>query len=402
MGTMNEQQFAVLLFSVRDWYEAGRLPRAFHRAGFRVAALTFPGLLIARSRFVHSLAYLPEHASQSDSIRAIRQAIETAAPTLVVPTDDAAVEWLQAVAKSARRELAEGAPLLRLLDDSLGDSRHHATVLERKPMAMLAERLGVRQPPFVVARERSEVLAFAERHAGGVVLKAEESAGGNGVAICRDAASLSRALAHFDDRAAKRLAAGLLVQAFVEGPTAMRAIVAWRGQVLGGLSAIKRETHPEPTSPSSVVEFIVHDEMRESTAALVRELGFSGFASLDFQLDPEGHAQLIELNPRPTPICHLGEALGLDLCARLAATLRGEPVADADAPGLPRTVALFPQEWARNPESPYLESALHDVPWDDPDLLEAVSAIARGQRRWNGMMTQERRREAVRAFLSGG
>ena len=73
-------------------------------------------------------------------------------------------------------------------------------------------------------------------------------------------------------------------------------------------------------------------------------------------------------------------------------------------PTLPRTVALFPTRvQARNAESPYLTSAYHDVPWDDPDLLEASVAIARGQRRFNGMMTQqERRREAVRAFLAAG
>ena len=75
---------------------------------------------------------------------------------------------------------------------------------------------------------------------------------------------------------------------------------------------------------------------------------------------------------------------------------------DVEAPNLPRTVALFPQEWARNAESPYLTNAYHDVPWDDPDLLEASVAIARGQRRFNAMMTQEHRREPLRAFLSSG
>jgi hypothetical protein len=181
----------------------------------------------------------------------------------------------------------------------------------------------------------------------------------------------------------------------------MRAVIAWRGQVLSGLSGIKRETHPFPTSPSSVVEFIDHEEMRNAAQTLVAALGFSGFASLDFQLDADGKAHLIEFNPRPTPICHLGEVLGRDLCKCLADALRGQAVPDVEAMNLPRTVALFPQEWARDAESPYLASAYHDVPWDDPELFEAAIAIARGQRRFNAMMTQERRREPLRAFLAG-
>jgi hypothetical protein len=395
-------ELKVLLLSLRDWHEAGRLPRAFRRAGFHVAALAFPGLLITRSRDVQSLIMLPESGTQAELIHAIRSGVEAAAPTLVVPTDDAAVEWLQAVALTARRELPPGAPLLRLLQDSLGEFRHHATVLDRKLMAALAESCGVRAPPFVVAREHQDALAFAEQQGLPVVLKAEETAGGYGVAICRDLPSLSSALSRFGGVDGKHLRAGLLVQGFVAGPTAMRAVMAWRGQVLSGLSGIKRETHPFPTSPSSVVEFIEHEEMRNTAQILVAELGFSGLASLDFQLDADGKAHLIELNPRPTPICHLGEVLGRDLCQCLADTLRGQLVQDVEAPNLPRTVALFPQEWARNPESPHLTSAYHDVPWDDPDLLEASVAIARGQRRFSTMMTQEHRREALRAFLSSG
>ncbi len=399
---MITQELKVLLLSLRDWHEAGRLPRAFRRAGFQVAALTFPGLLVTRSRDVQSIVTLPEGGTQAELINAIRSGVEAAAAMLVVPTDDAAVEWLQAVALTARRELPPDAPLLRLLQDSLGEPRHHGTVLDRKLMAALAESRGVRAPQFVVARERADALAFAEQHGLPVVLKAEETAGGYGVAICRDLPSLSSALSRFEGVGGKHLRAGLLLQGFVAGPTAMRAVMAWRGQVLSGLSAIKRETHPFPTSPSSVVEFIEHEEMRNAAQTLVAELGFSGFASLDFQLDADGKAHLIEFNPRPTPICHLGEVLGRDLCKCLADTLRGQSVHDIEAPNLPRTVALFPQEWARNVESPHLISAFHDVPWDDPELLEASVAIARGQRRFNGMMTQEHRREPLRAFLSSG
>jgi hypothetical protein len=34
-------------------------------------------------------------------------------------------------------------------------------------------------------------------------------------------------------------------------------------------------------------------------------------------------------------------------------------------------VAIFPREWQRDPVSPYLKSAHHDVPWDDPAVVRA-------------------------------
>ena len=42
-----------------------------------------------------------------------------------------------------------------------------------------------------------------------------------------------------------------------------------------------------------------------------------------------------------------------------------------------RTVALFPGEWARDPSSAYLSGAYHDVPWDDPPLVEALMDLKR-------------------------
>ena len=36
------------------------------------------------------------------------------------------------------------------------------------------------------------------------------------------------------------------------------------------------------------------------------------------------------------------------------------------------TIMLFPNEIARNRNSPYLPTAAHDVPWDEPALLRIV------------------------------
>jgi hypothetical protein len=38
--------------------------------------------------------------------------------------------------------------------------------------------------------------------------------------------------------------------------------------------------------------------------------------------------------------------------------------------------AHFPHEWIRDPESPFLRSFPVDVPWDEPELARALTAIA--------------------------
>lgn len=390
----------VLIVSLRNWLGASRLPKAFAQAGFHVTTLCFPSLLLARSRSANAQLFLPDQGSEADLIAATRATLLAAAPSIVVPTDEAAVELLQAVAATAAEEPATSGALLDLLRDSLGDFAHHRVLRDRRALADLARNLGLRAPAHGVIHDRAEALEFAERHGQALVLKAEESFAGLGVSICKDPAAVEAAIVRLAGSNQRALSDGMLAQAFVPGRTAMRAVVAWRGEVLAGLSALKLETHPGGTGPSSVVEFIAQPEMASAARAMIRALGFSGFASLDFILEDSGAAHLIELNPRPTPICHLGAHLGLDLCVALRRALHGEPSEEREATNLPCTVALFPQEWVRNSSSPYFAEAFHDVPWDEPDLVEAYVLAARNQMRWGDFRYQEERRQKIRELLT--
>ncbi len=390
----------VLIISLRNWLGAARLPKVFARAGFHVSTLTFPSMLLLRTRNVEAHYFLPDRGEDRELIEKARAALLEARPTVIVPTDEPSVELLHAVAAHAQKQLPTGDPLLGLLRDSLGDFASHAALRDRRALMDLAEKADIRAPARRIVHDHAEALAFAEAHGGQLVLKAEESFAGMGVSICRDLAAVEKAVAQLGASNPKALTEGILAQAFIEGRTAMRVVLAWRGEVIGGLSALKLETFPGSTGPSSVVEFIDHPEMAASSRAIVRTLGYSGFASLDFMVEPSGAAHLIELNPRPTPISHLGADLGLDLCERLAAALRGEHLSDADPRGLPRKVALFPQEWVRDASSPHFADSLHDVPWDDPDLVEAYVIGARQQMRWPEYRYQEERRLRIRSLLS--
>lgn len=388
----------VLILSLTNWLGAPRLPKAFHRAGFHVAIFAFPALVIQRTHFVDEAITLRESVTNDELLSQLLATIERVRPDIVVASDDTSVAALHALALQAQRS-EPSEQLQRVLRASLGDLRQLATLRNRKLMAELAATVGVRRPAHARIFDEAAALDFAGRHGYPVVLKEEESVAGMGVAICRDEAELALALARSRQNP-RVFSQGLLAQSFVEGRTAMRVVVAQNGRVLGGLSAIKLETWPTERGPSTCVELIQQPEMQSTAEAMLGALGYSGFASLDFMLDAAGRAHLIELNPRPTPITHLGERFGACLCQQLRAALTGEIGNAAEPQGLPSRVALFPQEWVRNPQSPHLAAGVyHDVPWDEPDLVDAYVAIGRGQLRYAGFRALDARNEDLRRRL---
>ena len=68
---------------------------------------------------------------------------------------------------------------------------------------------------------------------------------------------------------------------------------------------------------------------------------------------------------------------GRDLPAALYAALSGEDIHPAPKVTENDIIALFPQEWMRDPDSAFLKSAYHDVPWEEPELLRACARILR-------------------------
>jgi hypothetical protein len=113
---------------------------------------------------------------------------------------------------------------------------------------------------------------------------------------------------------------------------------------------------------------------------MVRRLNLSGLQGFDFMLETDtGSAYLIEINPRATQVGHLTLGSGRDLPAALYAAVSGEAVHPAPKLTENDTIALFPQEWMRDPESAFLQSAYHDVPWEEPEVLRACLQKIRKQ-----------------------
>lgn len=375
---------ALLVSTATRWLGTARAPKALAGAGFRVALLTPRNSLAEKSRYVAQVGYLPDNASIPQWIFAFAAMVKATAPRIVLPCDDMAFRLLQMLVVSPPPNLqpAIRQSLSDLVKASLGDPAHYRTSVDKTLLPPLAHALGIPVPPFQVVSALPEAEAFAARHGYPVVLKRSHGFAAQGVAICESAQALARAFDELSRPTSLDLevisAPRFLVQAHVRGRGCYHSIAAWNGQMLAGWAAEKLVAHPEPTGPATVARYFHHPEIRAHVETLVRHLGVSGLCGTEWILE-EGSREpyLLEINRRITPGTHRGALIRVDLCAALHAALLGQPSPsrsrlDAGEEGVN---VSFPQEWLRDPESRWLREHPVEVPWDEPELIEAYLAM---------------------------
>ena len=372
----------VLLTATLRWAVAARLAMVFADLGCRVEAVCPRQHPVTRIRGLHRV----HTHSLLRPLAALRAAIESATPDLIIPCDDNAAVQLTRLYQSTG---PTSAGVRALLMRSLGTPEACALATARGRLMALAAQEGIRIPATEVVATQAGLQAWLLQHGLPAVIKIDATWGGQGVAIVHGEDEARRV---FDamaagpsvlDAAARMLLdrdptqlVNLLkperptvtLQDFIHGTPANRAVACWQGRVLGGTSVAAVETQ-HLTGPATVVRVIENVEMNAAVTRLVARLHLSGLWGVDFVLEEStGAAFLIEMNPRATPICHLPLGPGHDLLAALCAQLSGTPPAWRESIEQ-EVVALFPGEWRRHPASPYLSSAHHDIPWDEPELV---------------------------------
>jgi hypothetical protein len=385
---LGSQLLRLLIFSTDPKFSGlARLPKMLKATGFEVAALCLPTAFLAKTRYLDRHFPLAQTLDSAKLLKQLVNAIQIWQPTLVIYGDEVAVAFGQHVIQCASQFsglLPDDA--LKLLKSSLGTPQFFAATLLKHETLMVAHKLGLRAPAMTLVSSPETGLQFAEKVGYPVVLKKDFSWSGAGVSICQNRDELLSSLQNFLPRSVSPLKASiqqllrrtwfptgkvLSLQQFILGRTAMYPLVALDGEVLAGFAAVKELTCSE-TGPSSVIRIIDHAEMQNTAKALIKQFQFTGFASFDFLIEEKtGQAYLVECNPRPVPVCHLGALVGIDLGQSLWSRLRGETWNPPLKEPQEQLVALFPQEWKRDPSSPNLHQIYHDVPWDDPELLRA-------------------------------
>ena len=171
-------------------------------------------------------------------------------------------------------------------------------------------------------------------------------------------------------------------QAFVAGREATSAVVCWKGAVLASLH-FEVVNKASSRGHATVVRSIENAEMSAAAEKMARRLNLSGLYGFDFMLESEtGNAYLVEINPRSTQVGHLSLGPGRDIPAALYAALSGKAVEATPKITEKDTIALFPQEWIRDAESPFLRLAYHDIPLEEPELIRDCVSNYQKQSAW--------------------
>ncbi len=380
------------------WIPTARMAAALAQAGFSVKAVcptAHPLSTTAAVKEIYPYSGIAPLSSFAD-------AIARANPDLVVPGDDLATLHLHHLYALEKRRGAKATRICAMLERSLGSNESFPVVYARTRFLQVAAAEGIRCPATEVITNESDLKSFADRIGLPMVLKVDVSSGGEGVRVVRN---LEEAKQEFRSlsappllaRAAKRVIVDrdkrlvrpaflrqrpvVNAQGFIGGREATSLVACWQGVVLASLH-FEVLHKSDPAGPASVIRWIDNPEMTAAAEKTARRLGLSGFHGFDFMLEANtGHAYLIEINPRTTQVGHLTLGAGRDLPAALYSAVTQEALQPALKMTENDTIALFPQEWLRDPESPFLASTYHDVPWSESELVRACIQTAASRKR---------------------
>ena len=386
---------SVVVVATVHWASTTRLCLSLAESGFQVVALAPDG------HALHGLSEIVVRSigrTRAHALSEIIRTVESRPPDLLVPADERAIDFMRILYRRAIGGKGRNAgQMAALIEASLGSPSAFVFAAQKSRLVSLAQREGLLVPATNVVDDILELRRLIAKAHFPLVLKQDGSSGGQGVRIVSNAADAEQSFVELRTSAGPRAAVkmalkkldlsyldglyrkrpAISLQEYIVGRPANRAVVCHRGEVLAGLSVEALQT-TDATGPATVIRVIDSPEMSDAAARMVRHLGLSGFVGFDFMLEAAtSRAYLIEMNGRPTQICHLALDADSDmigaLAARLPSVVLRRTMPNFDGP----TVALFPQESWRDPDSGYLRSAFHDVPWQTPEFVAAYrTAVA--------------------------
>jgi predicted ATP-grasp superfamily ATP-dependent carboligase len=319
-------------------------------------------------------------------------------PSLIVPCDDAALAVLHE--HHARfRDDPRARSRVELIERSLGDPAQFETVRKKSRLMALAEAAGIAVPAGRILRDADDLNAQLSAGPWPKVLKADGWSGGRGTYVVENAAQGAAAyvtalralgtLTMVKDavrdgaimplyRRALMGEASMSLQAFVPGLDVNRAVVCWKGEVIAGRTFEAVETFAN-NGMATVVKVRDIPSVEDAARRCAALLGLSGIAGFDFKYDEaSGSCRLLEVNHRVTAGAYVAAGDAPPLVQALADLLRDAPASQAPThPAAGTLITLFPQEYERDPNSPYLRRPDYRAPGHEPAFVAACLRRAR-------------------------
>lgn len=363
---------ALLVSCVMYRYGTARMPAALKAAGFRVfvicprdSLLEFSDQIDGRHCFAPGLAF------DDLTVTAARAASRFQAD-IVIGCEEAAVRVLGLAGQLGKR-IPEDSADARSLRIVQGWYDGHSWEERRSHCVEMMAAAGIRTPGQVAIDPQRTAMADLVGLGEPLLLKYDGSSAGNGVFLVSSARQAMELAAKPPPKGADR---HVVAQELVRGRAASVSFCALGGRMLEGFAYTALHQQPEPFGPASVIELADHPALIGMARRIVELTGYSGFGGIDAILPEDGGPPVfLEFNDRPTQTTHLGGVVGSDLCRAMAAGLAGRPSEGVFGRAAGRRVALFPNEWTRDPNSRYLTSTDHDVPWNERRLTAAILTV---------------------------
>jgi hypothetical protein len=370
------------------WPNVARLAIAFRKAGSAVDVVAPAGHPVHRMHSPHR-TFEYRRTSASDSIKA---AIAASQPDLIVPCDDRVVSHLHRLydETSALSNEAGMRRTASLIEASLGSPWSYPVIGRRSFLCDLAQLPDVHIPHTAAIDCVEDLFNWVRQHGLPAVLKLDGSSGGRDVIAIRRVGEivpcllrmrlhrswvrrLKSFLVNGDSEAflsARKFSeAQICIQTYVTGRLANCTVACWHGEIRGS-AAVEVLQRTSNFGVASVVRRVKGEAMIAAARSIVRHLNLSGIIGFDFVLDDGAQqAKLIEINPRATQIDHFPGFDSPDLPSALLGAISNEPIVSPVNHQIANEVALFPQEWERDPASGWLSRAYHDVPFEEPEFV---------------------------------
>lgn len=307
-----------MILTTMRWFSVARLAHALIEAGFSVSACRPKSHLLDE---VDGLAS-SRRLTRVRRMRSLTAAIQQSKPDIILPDDEHSLALLRRLHERTR---AADAVTAALIARSLGNVDDWRSITSRTALVAEARRLGIPAPVTEVIKTLDALNDWVAEHGLPVVLKTDGSWGGKGVAIVHEPShvrnawrriskppALSRALKRVVvNRETASLAAWVRrtrpvvnAQQFVAGREAIVTAACIDGKVQS-LVCLDVVQASQPKGHAAAVRIIDHPGMAEAARRLVGRFGLTGFCGLDFIVTDSGEAQLLEVNARVTPTCHL-------------------------------------------------------------------------------------------------
>ena len=361
---------------------------ALSQSGCRVTTCSLPGHPFEKTGIVaRKFSFDALHP-----VRSVLASLQQELPDFLVACDERATLILHQLYVANIGEDQSAAAIRKLLTYSLGNPENFDAACSRSSVMERAASLGIRIPDGQNVDSPGAMEAWFGAHGFPAYLKADGTSGGVGVRLVHALAEARSAYRKLHAppklaRVAKRLLVNrdpvlllpflrrerpeISVQRDIHGREATCATACWKGEVLSSLS-MEVLQRTEPQGPASVLRQIENAEMSRAAELLVRSLGLTGLVGLDFIIEEStGATYLLELNLRATQTAHLCMGPRHSPAFALGARLQGLSTDCVPQEGR-REVALFPQEWIRDPQSRYLKGSFHDIPLQAPELVRAA------------------------------